>query len=132
MTACCPHCGKEIDENRSKESHRHFFGRLHEYWQNLPEHLGDRFPTEESLRHWALIKAGYRNETHIVADSKREVSRIALLADQMNPYSVVLIDGLSVSIFTAKSQTRKAMLKQEFEQSKADVLRVCAELCGVW
>jgi hypothetical protein len=51
-------------EDRSTNSHNHFFAAVHEAWKNLPEKMTARFPTSEHLRKWALIKAGYADDNH--------------------------------------------------------------------
>jgi hypothetical protein len=70
---------------------------------------------------------------HVVAETKREARKIATLAHRIDPYAVVLVNDLAVSIFTARSQSNEAMQpKQHFEASKAAVLRECSKLCGAW
>ena len=67
----------EVREDRSANTHRHFFAAVNEAWSNLPEPLAERFPTAEHLRKYALVKAGYFDARTIVAASKAEAQRIA-------------------------------------------------------
>src|ERR1700679_2297785 len=60
-----------VDE-RSSPSHRHYFACIRQAWVNLPEPHAARFASEEHLRKYALIKAGYRNERSIVCASPAE------------------------------------------------------------
>ena len=57
--------GWQLAEHRSKASHDHFFAIINEAWKNLPEDMGDDFPSPEHLRKWALIKSGFCSETRI-------------------------------------------------------------------
>jgi hypothetical protein len=43
--------GWQMAENRSSESHRHFFAVVNEAWRNLPEDLADDFPSPEVGAH---------------------------------------------------------------------------------
>lgn len=120
----------EVREDRSAASHNHYFAALHEAWQNLPEHLAEKFPTPEHLRKHALIRAGYRDERTLVAASKAEAQRLAAFVKPMDEYAVVLVDGATVTVYTAQSQSFRAMGKKRFEESKARVLDVIAGLIG--
>lgn len=120
----------EVREDRSALSHRHYFAAINEAHQNLPDELADRFPTPEHLRKWALIKAGFRDERSIVCSSGAEARRIAAFVKPMDEYAVVLVRQAVVVQYTAKSQSVRAMAKQEFQRSKDAVLGVLAELIG--
>lgn len=118
-------------EERSMASHRHYFSAVNDAWTNLPDHLAERFPTSESLRKWALIKAGYRDERSIVAASKAEAQRLAAFVRPMDDFAVVVVSEATVSVYTAKSQSVRAMGKATFEASKSAVLDVLAGMVGV-
>lgn len=118
-------------EHRSQASHNQFFAIVHRAWENLPEHLAERFPTAEHLRKYALIKAGYRDERTIVAASKAEAQRLAAFVRPMDEYAVVTVSEAVVSVYTAQSQSMKSMGKQRFQASKDAVLAVLAEMIGV-
>lgn len=120
-----------VNESRSAASHNHYFAAIHEGWQNLPEEIAERFATPEHLRKFALIKAGYRDERTFVASSKAEAQRLAAFVRPMDEFSVVLVDEASVTVFTAKSQSLKAMGRKAFQESKDAVLDVIAGLIGV-
>lgn len=118
-------------QERSWKTHAHYFACLNEAWQNLPEKYGNRYPTAESLRKRALIETGYRNERSIVAESEQQAERIASFIQDMDEFAVVVVSGCVVTSYTAKSQSMKAMGKDEFQRSKNDVLGFVANLVGV-
>ena len=117
--------------DRSVNSHNHYFAALSEAWQNLPHDAMERWPTSEHLRKWALIQAGYRDEKSIVAASKAEAQRIGAFIRPMDHYAVVAISECVVTVYTAKSQSLRAMGKADFQQSKQDVLEIVASQIGV-
>jgi hypothetical protein len=131
----------EVVEERSEESHRHYFACIREAWRNLPEVYQDRFGSDEKegtekLRKWCLIKAGYRRERTLIAASQRQAQEIAALVQAIDDCAVVLLDGHILTIYVAKSQKMKktgddGMDRKEFGDSKDAVLRECAHLIGV-
>ena len=118
-------------EERSVQTHNHFFACLHEAWQNLPEHLAERFRTVDHLRKYALIKGGFRDERSVVCASKAEAARIASFIEPMDDYAIVTARAAVVTVYTAKSQSRRAMGKDEFQKSKDAVLEIVSGLIGV-
>lgn len=118
-------------EERSLASHNHYFAAIHEAWQNLPEPLAERFPTAEHLRKYAVIKAGYCDQRTEVVASKAEAQRIARFIRPLDEYAIVVSNESTVSIFTAKSQSMKAMGKKAFGESKQEVLEIVAAMVGV-
>lgn len=118
-------------EDRSGKSHGHYFAALSDAWANLPEGQAERFPSAEHLRKWALIKAGWRDERSIVAASKAEAQRLAAFVRPMDEFAVVLVSGPVVTVYTAQSQSMRAMGKQAFEASKQAVLDIVAGMIGV-
>lgn len=121
----------EAIEERSAVSHRHYFAAINEAWANLPEHMAERFPSPEALRKFALIKAGYADSRQIVAASRAEAQRLAAFIRPMDEYSVVTVDQAVVTVFTARSQSVRAMGKAEFQNSKQKVLGGIADMIGV-
>ena len=121
----------EIRQERSSESHAHFFAALNEAWKNLPEELTEQFPTVEHMRKRALIKAGFRDERSIVCASKAEAQRVAAFIRPLDEYAFVLVRDNVVIHLTAKSQSSRAMDKATFEESKRAVLDIVAKMVGV-
>ena len=118
-------------ELRSSPSHRHYFACVREVWVNLPEGLAERFATDEHLRKYALIKAGYRDERSIVCASKTEARNIAAFIRPIDDYAIITVTDTVVTQFTARSQSAAAMSKAEFQASKEAVLGLLAEMIGV-
>lgn len=118
-------------EDRSTNSHNHFFAAVHEAWKNLPEKMTARFPTSEHLRKWALIKAGYADERSIACDTADEALKIASFIKPMDDFAVLVVADATIKVFTAKSQSARAMDKKDFQESKQAVLDIVAEMIGV-
>ena len=97
----------------------------------LIQHLAERWPTPEHLRKWLLIKAGYHDERSIVAASKAEAHRIATFVKPLDDYAIITVTEAVVTIYTAKSQSMRAMGKQEFGESKRKVLEMLSGMIGV-
>lgn len=118
-------------EDRSEASHRHEFVWLKEAWQSLPEHLTDKFPTSEHLRKWSLIRAGYSNSNTIVCKSKAEALRVAAFIRPMDEFALVIVQGATVTRYTAQSQSKRAMGAKQFYESKEKIMEVVARMIGV-
>lgn len=124
-TALVPH------EDRSWNSHRHYFSVLKDAWDNLPEDKVERFPTPEHLRKYCLVRAGYANKAEVVCNSHAEAIRLIATMRGVNDYAVVTVNGNVATIFTAQSQSTRAMGAKVFQDSKQKVLDECARLIGV-
>lgn len=124
-----------VEEERSANTHRHYFAAIAEAWKNLPEDLAPRFATAEHLRKWALIKCGYCDEQSVVVETGTDARRVMAFAAKMmaktGEYGVVASKGNVVSMFTAQSQAIRAMDKKTFQESKQAVLELVAEMIGV-
>ena len=116
-------------QSRSQASHGHYFAVLHEAWASLPGELAARFPTEDSLRVYALCKAGYCDVETFVAASEAEAQRLSAFVNKGNV--MVTVKGATVTRLTPHSQSMKAMGAKAFNESKAAVLDVVADLIGV-
>jgi hypothetical protein len=121
----------EVQEMQSAVSRGHYFVVVEEAWKNLPEHVAERWPTKDHLRKWALIRAGYYEETSIVLATKAEAIRVAAAIRPLDDYRLVTVRDAVVTIYTAKSQSLKAMGKEQFQASKDAVIGVLSELLGV-
>ena len=118
-------------EDRSPASHSHEFAWLKDAWNNLPEKLADNFPTPEHLRKRALIDANYYDEMIIDAGSNAAALRVAAGFRQIDDFALVIVRGVHVIRRTAKSQSRRAMNKQEFQESKTAIMEIVSNMIGV-
>jgi len=117
--------------DRSMRSHNHYFAAINDAWLSLPEHYAERFPTSEHLRKWALIRAGYADSRQFVCGSKAEAQRLAAFMKPMDQYAVVTFAEAAVTVWTAQSQSMKAMGRKVFQESKDRVLDILAGMIGV-
>lgn len=117
--------------DRSAASHNHEFAFVAEAWAQLPEHLSEQFRTPEHLRKRALIDAGYFNQQEVDAGSHAAALRVANFIAAMDEYSVVVVRGPIVVKRSPKSQSRRAMGKEEFQASKQAVLEIVSALIDV-
>lgn len=118
-------------EERSKRSHDHFFAQMDELWQTRPEHLTDAYPTAEAFRKRALIATGHCDTNTTVCASNAEALRMLALANALAPESLAIVRGSVVTVYTAHSQSMKAMGKEAFQKSKDDCLGWAAEQLGI-
>ena len=91
----------------------------------------NRFPTMEHLRKAALCHTGWADERTIVGDSEPEAKRLAITIRAYERYAVIAHKGNVVQIWTARSQSPRAMSKDEFQKSKQDVLDYVSGLIHV-
>jgi len=119
----------EIEE-RSAKTHAHYFACLHDAWLNLPEDDQERWPTEDHLRKFALIKCGYADERSIVCSSKAEAQRVAAFIRPIDGFALVAVSECVVRVFTAQSQSMRSMGRDAFQKSKQAVLDYVAGLIG--
>jgi hypothetical protein len=125
----CMYLLEEV-QPRSQNSHSHFFAALHDSWLNLPEEFSERYPTSEHLRKYALIKAGYCDSQTFVCASKAEAERLVAFIKPIDEFSVVLAKEYTVTRYTAKSQSYRAMGKDDFQKSKEAVLEIVSAMIG--
>lgn len=118
-------------EERSPQSHSHYYASLTAAYKNLPEDIGKNFATFDHFRKWCLIQTGFRDEFKAVAANRNEAIALATFIEKNDTYAVVSIYDCVVTVLTAKSQKRSAMDKKEFQRSKESVLDYAASLVGV-
>ncbi len=124
------HYRMEPVNERSRESHSHYFAVVQNAWANLPEEWGDRFANANHLRKWCLIRAGFRTEQVAIFSTRRDAMEAAALARGSDEYQIVLVSGKTVTRYQAKSQSLRAMSRKEFQDSKEKVLHVLAKMLG--
>lgn len=120
----------EERQTRSLQTHNHYFASLTEAWTNLPEEAAERFPTVDHLRKFALIRSGFRDERTFVCASKAEAQRLAAFIKPIDEFALIVSHEATVTVYTAKSQSMRAMGKSDFQKSKEAVLDYVASLIG--
>jgi hypothetical protein len=122
----------DAKQPRSKPSHDHYFACVQKAWENLPEDIAHNFPHPESLRKYALIKCGFCDTASFVASSKAEAQRIATFIRPRSGYDILdLQKAPTITVFTAQTQSYRAMGKNEFQRSKDEVLGFLSAMIGV-
>lgn len=121
----------EPHEQRSRATHNHQFAEVAEAWKNLPEKWAARLPTPEHLRKYALIKAGYADSRTFVAASAKQARDLVAFLRPSDEFSIVTADAATVTIWTAQSQSQRAMGKARFQASKQAVLEVISAMIEV-
>jgi hypothetical protein len=111
----------EQEEERSAASHRQYMAAIHEGWMQLPEPWDIAFPTEDHLRKYLLIKAGFCTITKVLGKKRIPIDGYAIACEE---------DGV-LTVYQAKSQSYKAMGKEEFARSKTAVLDLLADMIGI-
>lgn len=131
--------GVYILEGHEPASHAdrgHYFATIKEAWSNLDADATARYPTPEHLRKWALVKAGWRKDNFTVCDSVDRATQLAAFIRRLDDYAVVVVEGNVVRTYVARSQKigrpeDGKMTKEEWRQSKQDVLDILSNKIGV-
>jgi hypothetical protein len=120
----------QVHHERSYQRHKAYFASLHEAWSSLA-HDTDLWPTPEHLRKHALIKTGHFDERLLACDSVEMAQRVAAFVRPLDEYAIIVASGDVVRVWTAKSQSYRAMGRDPFNKSMDDVLDYVAGLLGV-
>ena len=115
----------------SQRSRGHYHACLRTGWENLPERVAARFPSEAHLRKYLLIATGYRDERVIEVGSKRGAERVAAYIRGKDEFAVVKVQNTVVIEWTARSQDGRHMSRKEFQLSKDATLDALAQMIGV-
>lgn len=119
----------EVQE-RSTKSHNHYFAMIHDAWLNLPESICEHFPNQESLRKYALIKAGYCTVKKVICSNNREANAMVALAYELDGFLICEVSDNVATVYRADSQSIKSMGKAMFQKSKTDVLEIISAMIG--
>ena len=143
MTAC-PHCGCKIDgktKPRSAPQLRRFFAMLRAMFSHWPETSGFQPESEEHLRKFILIKAGYRETTDIpvtFAEDQPGLTKLTALSIEAalkaaGAYAFIRPhpDGGLVRVFKAKSMAFDKIGQAEFNALNDAVETAYAQETGL-
>lgn len=117
-------------EERSLQSHRHYFAAVHEAWLNLPETISMEFPNSEGLRKYCLIKAGFCTVKKVACRTNREANELTAYLLGLDNFLVCEVSGNVATIYRAESQSMKAMGQKRFQESKQAVLEILSAMIG--
>lgn len=129
--ALVPHRG------RSEKAHGLYFKCIELAWKNLPdEHRirndgADRYPTSEHLRKAALIEEGFADEHSMICDNEAKARATAALCRALDGYAIIKVNGIIVTVWTAKSQSHHAMGHEAFTESMNKVLENLSNKLGI-
>lgn len=112
----CPECGCEIggDTLSADPMRRHFFASIRDSFDSLSDEHRRRFPSSEVLRKTALINAGWCDVMTVVAGSKASAPGIKAALEAIDRYCIVDVRGDVLTVYRARSVSRRALLKKEF------------------
>ncbi len=116
--------------DRSIASHNHYFAVIGEAWANLPDDLHDRFPSPEHLRKYALVRTGYADSTVMVLETPEQARQVGAFIRPADEFGILVVKDNTLTRFVAQSQSRKAMGKAKFAESKNAVLGFIASMLG--
>lgn len=120
-----------VVEQRSMKSHAHLFASVTEAWRNLPERLDSEFPTEDHFRKRGLIQCGFFYQQEIACATRAEAVRWMEILRKRDQHAVYSISGNIIVERIAKSQSLKAMAKDEFERSHQALVEWAWGLVGI-
>jgi hypothetical protein len=121
----------EEHSERSGAAHRYFFKAVGSAFQNLSDEQRLLWPTEDSLRRYALCKAGCCDVATHVEPTEAAASRMALFLRSHGIGDFVTNDGTTVTVLTAWSMAYRAMNREKFREVADKTLPVLAEIIGV-
>lgn len=119
------------EKEHSDKSRSHEFAWLQEAWNSLPDELYAQYPNSEVLRKHGLIAKGYCTMVQHVCPTAAEAQRLAAILKPYDAYAVVVARQNVVTVYTAVSQSKRAMGAKQFQQSKQALMEFVGDLLGV-
>lgn len=116
---------------RSSKAHAFYFASVGNAWKSLPDHMAERFPSADHLRRYALIKSGFCDTQSMPCGTHAAAMRFAAFVRPIDEFALVTVTGSVMNVFRAKSQSMRAMGRDEFNRSKDTVLAVLADMIEV-
>lgn len=115
----CPTCGaKAKPKIRSIEQHRRYFGLIRAAFHHWPETSERQFSSEDELRAYVQIKAGYREVGAQIPLSGLNKDRALLLVEAAirgsGSYAIPIFYKDAIVVFKPKSVSFEKMGHQEF------------------
>jgi hypothetical protein len=125
------------EKQRSQQTHAHQFAAINDCFESLPARYAQApfAANADAFRKHGLIATGHCDVDTIDcgdhAAACRAAPLVARLARAAHGYAVTVVRGPLVICSTPHSQSYKAMGKDAFNKSKADVLDWAERLLGV-
>lgn len=128
----CPECGAILDDpkDQSDPMRRRFFALVREVWINLNDEKRARFPSSEILRKTALCRIGWAECKVVTCGNKKAAQEVALLASHLDRYAVVDVSETVVTVFTARSMSKRQCPKKTFLDVSEKALDWLSQLIG--
>ncbi len=117
-------------EDRSPKSHRHLFAVIKDAWCSLPEPYASTILSPEHFRKSLLIRAGWCTEQQIVCRSRPDAIRAMGIMQAMDEYALIDFADTVITIWRAKSMSRKSMDKETFQRIKDAILNDISGIIG--
>ena len=121
----------EAHQERSLARHKAYFAAINAAWHSLSEEAMERYPSPEHLRKSALIHTGWRDDRYIDCGSAEHARRMATFVKPFDSFAVITTEGRILRVWTAQSQSFRAMGRTDFNRSMDDVLGWVSALIGV-
>lgn len=130
--ASCPECGAILDDpsDHSDPLRRRFFALVREVWSNLPDHIRKQFPSSEVLRKTALCRVGWAECKVVTCGNRKAAQEVAALAGHLDRYAVVDVSETVVTVFTARSMSKRQCPKKTFLEVSEKALDWLSQLIG--
>lgn len=128
----CPECGAVLDDpkDQSDPMRRRFFAIVREAWHNLPDDKRERFPSSEILRKTALCRVGWAESRQITCGNRKAALEVAILARHLDRYAIVDVSETVVTVFTARSMSKRQCPKKTFLEVSERALDWVSALLG--
>ena len=128
----CPDCGAVLDDpkDQSDAMRRRFFALVRETWNNLPDVQRERYPSSELLRKTALCRVGWAECKVVTCGSKKAALDVSLLSKHLDRYAIVDVSETVVTVFTARSMSKRQCPKKTFLDVSEKVLDWLSALLG--
>jgi hypothetical protein len=112
----CPECGCEISSDlmSADQMRKRFMALIRECHGTLKDADRQRFPSHETLRKHALIAVGWCTVRTVVAGSKTAAQDVADALKDMDRYCIIDVRGDVLTVYRARSMSRRALLKPQF------------------
>lgn len=125
------------EKQRSQQAHNHQFAAINACFESLPaRYAGAGFAAnKDHFRKHGLIATGHCDAATSVWPDEETARRVSVIEKAKgmaeHGYAVVKVEGCVVHLWTPHSQSYRAMGKDAFTKSKADVLDWAERLLGV-